>query len=347
MPEIHNLLIDSEDGQYLYYFTPHAKPIIRGGKTPADTAKNMRTFARGNYRNALLKATGDDNLSDSAAPGYVSNLRGLGNQLYNGIPEKLRDAARNMHRGDFLHIYADELINIPWELVKNGGDFWGQLYIMSNSTVDGPARVDPVPTTVELRKILNVVGYGIHKEAASRARRLFEGLHVQLTIIDGADDDATSKFYEQLPTANLVHFTGHGEIGPNGAYLRIVENEEDFANFMVTSIGPASLQPGCIIFANACLSREKTTVVCQSIGFGQKFCEGGASAFIGTLDLVPSHPAVLFAEKFYRQLFSGAETGRALWAAKQAPLNYDGKTSLAPLLYSLYGNPLSMVELAQ
>jgi hypothetical protein len=347
MPEIHNLLVDSEDGQYLYYFVPHAKPLIRGGKTPEASVENMRTFVRGNYRKVLRKVTEDDTLSDSAIPGYLNNLRGLGNQLYNVIPDKLKGAARNMKKGDFLHIYADELISIPWELVKNGGDFWGQLYVVSNSTVEGPARVDPTPLKVNLRKVLNVVGYGIHEEAASRARKLFEGLHVQLTLIDGADHDATSKFYEQLPTADLIHFTGHGEIGPNGAYLRIVENEEDFANFMVTSIGPDSLQPGCIIFANACLSSEKTTVVCQSIGFGPKFCECGASAFIGTLDLVPSRPAVLFAENFYRRLFSGDEAGRALWAAKQVPLKYEGSTSLAPLLYSLYGNPLSTVELTR
>lgn len=346
MSESHNLMVDSDYGEYRYYFVPHAAPPIRGGKTPKDSVDNMRTFVRGSYHTALRKVT-EDTLSDSALPGYMQNLWGFGNQLYGVIPDNLKHAIGKMKKGDSLHIYADEQSSIPWELVKNGGDFWGQLYVVSNSVLEGAARVEPKPRQLVPRKVLNVIGYGIHEEVASRARKLFDGLHVQLTIIEGTDHDATGKFYEQLPTADLIHFTGHGEVGPTGAYLRIVEEEEDFANFMVTAIGPRSLQSGCIIFANACLSSEKATVLCQSIGFGPKFCEGGASAFIGTLDLVPSRPAVLFAEDFYSRLFSGDEVGKALWSARQVPLKYEGSTSLAPLLYSLYGNPLVKVELPQ
>lgn len=209
--------------------------------------------------------------------------------------------------------------------------------------------MEPEPQSLELKKVLNVVGYGINKEVAFRAKKLFDDLHVQIDIIDGADRNATSKFYELLPTADLIHFTGHGEIGPNGTYLRIVEAQDDYANFMVTSITRTDLRPGCIIFANACQSSGQKKVARQSIGFGSKFCECGASAFIGTLDLVPSQPAVLFAENFYRRLFSGDQAvgyqvGKALWSAKQIPLKHEGKTSLAPLLYSLYGNPLRTVK---
>jgi len=344
MSIFYDLLVDSSHGEYQYYLFPQGGQPIRGGKTPEASVAEMETFVEKNYRKTLRSVTGGT-LSDRASRGYLQNLQGLGNQLYNIIPEKLKDATRNMEREDFLHIYAAEQISIPWELVKNGGDFWGQLYVISNSAVEGAARVEPESLALKPQKVLNVIGYGINEEAASRARKLFDGFGAQLAIIDGSDHGATAEFYEQLPTADLVHFTGHGEVGPNGAYLRIVEAEDDFENFMVTSIAPGSLRPGCIVFANACLSSEKTTVVCESIGFGPKFCECGASAFIGTLDLVPAVPAVLVAEKFYRRLFSGYGVGKALWAAKQVPLKYEDSTSLAPLLYSLYGNPLRIVEL--
>src|SRR5260370_38177624 len=113
MSELYNLLVDSHHGDYSYYLIPHAKPLISGGITPEASVDNMRTFVRGRYRTALRKATGD-NLSDSIVPGYMKNLRGFGNQLYDAIPDALKDATRNMKKGDYLHIYAEELISIPW-----------------------------------------------------------------------------------------------------------------------------------------------------------------------------------------------------------------------------------------
>jgi hypothetical protein len=345
MPELYNLLVHAESEDYLYFFSSQTKSPIYGGKTPGDIVGGIDELIRSGYRTALRKIT-KDALSDGVISGYRENLWGFGNQLHNALPDKLKEATLDMKRGDSLHVFADDKIQIPWELVKNGGDFWGQLYVVSNSALEGAARVEPVSLKLPIRKVLNVIGYGIHEEAAARARKLFQDFQVQLTIIDGgADQHATRKFYEQMPTADLIHFTGHGQVGPTGAYLRIVRQEDDFANLMVTSIGPHNLHPGCIMFANACLSSEKKTIVCQSIGFGSKFCQSGASAFIGTLDLVPSRPAVLFAETFYSRLFSGDEVGKALWAAKQVPLKYEGSTSLAPLLYSLYGNPRRTVEL--
>jgi hypothetical protein len=351
MSNSYYLLVDANHGEYLYYFGSQGMSPTPKGNTPEENVAAMKTFIEGAYRTALRGVT-EDTLSDSTFPGYRRNLQGLGNQLHGLIPDKLKDATRGMAKGDSLHIYSTEQITIPWELIKNGGDFWGQLYVISNSASEGPARMEPKPWNLELKKVLNVIGYGVNKEVRSRAKKLFDDLHVQLDIIDGTDRDATSKFFELLPTADLIHFTGHGEIGPNGAYLRIVEAEDDYANFMVTSITSDDLRPGCIIFANACQSSGQKKVARRSIGFGPKFCECGASAFIGTLDLVPSQPAVLFAENFYSRLFSddqvvGYQVGKALWSAKQLPSKHEGNPSLAPLLYSLYGNPLGTVKLPQ
>jgi len=348
MSEIHTIMVEADHGEYSYHFVPHAKPIIRGGKTPEESVANMRTFVRGNYTTMLRRVTGDTLSSSDTARGYLTSLKGLGYLLYKAIPKKLTDAVdRDMKRGDFLHIYADELISIPWELVKNGGDFWGEMYVISNSAADGEERVDPDPLRLKIRKVLNVIGHGIPEDVASRARQLFEDLHVQLSVIDGTDNGTLAEFYEQLPTADLIHFTGHGAVGSNGPYLRIVEAEDESENFMVAAIVPGSLQPGCIVFANACQSSEKTAVLCELIGFGPKFCAGGASAFIGTLDRIHNGTAVQCAEKFYRQLFSGDEIGKALLAAKQVPFKGEDIISLAPLLYSLYGNPLVTVELPE
>jgi hypothetical protein len=336
----------ASDG-YQYYFFPQRGTPIDGGTTSAADLEGMDGFVGSTYYTSLRDAT-DGTLSDRGIRTHLRNLRGLGNQLYKDvIPSELKDAVACMNEGDLLHVLTDEP-RIPWELVKNSGDFWGQLYVISNSLMSGDGRVEPESFTLRIGKILNVIGHGIAGGIATRARELFQDFRekADIHLIDGGNDpDATDRFYEELPTADLIHFTGHGLVGSAGAYLQIVKDKASSANFMATSIGQNSLRPGCIVFANACSSGESKTVIRRSLGFGPSFCQGGAKAFIGTLDPVSAYPAVRFAEDFYDRLFSGHEIGKALRAAKQVPWKYKGETSLVPLLYSLYGNPYERAEL--
>jgi CHAT domain len=347
MPDISYLVVNAEGDGYIYTFCPQRNPPLSGGKTPADDVVDMESFLQDSYYTALRSAA-EGNLTDTGASTYLLNLGGLGNHLYESvIPPELKAAVSRMKSGDFLHILADKC-NIPWELVKNGGEFWGKFFVMSNSMMAERGRKDPELFTLNAKKILNVIGHGIDPSVAVRAKQLFQNLvgKVDVQLIDGGtDQDATLKVYEQLSTADIVHFTSHGEMGPAGAYLRIVKQKGSYANFMVTSIRQGSLRPGCIVFANACVSAGTEEVIGQSLGFGPSFCQYGASAFVGTLDFVPGKSAVLFAECFYNLLFSGHQVGKALWTAKQLPLKDKDTMSLVPLLYSLYGNPLCTVKL--
>jgi hypothetical protein len=347
MAELFDLVVTAGTDGYLYMFTHQGGSPVSGGTTSAAKVNGMSEFLKGVYYRELREAT-LGTFNDSAVPTRLRSLRGFGRRLYREvIPSELRKAVAGMKKGDLLHVFADNC-SIPWELVKNGeDDFWGQFFVISNSRWTGGSRVEPVTHTLHVKKILNVVGHGISTEAAEHARQLFQGHREEgadIQLIDGQDDpDATEQFYQELPNADLIHFTGHGKLDEAGVvYLQIVNEEQSSANFTVTSI-ESRLRPGCVVFANSCISQKTTTLISESLGFGPGFCESGASAFIGTLDLVPELEAVLFAEAFYNQLFSGLEVGIALRAAKQTPLKLGGTTSLAHLLYSLYGNPRERV----
>src|SRR5229473_3205225 len=105
----------------------------------------------------------------------------LGHELYKEIPEELRKGIGELTMGDYLHIFADDNLTIPWELVKNGGNFWGQLYVISNSTMEEEGKVEPKVKRTPLRKIFNVIGHGIGEEAAAQARNLFADFNVEPT----------------------------------------------------------------------------------------------------------------------------------------------------------------------
>jgi hypothetical protein len=332
------------DGGYRYYLFKSSPAPTRAGITSAATVERVKKFVAGEYRDALLKVTGGT-LSDGTARTKLINLQGIGRELFKEIPEELKRGIGELAEGDYLHIFADDNLTIPWELVKNGGDFWGQLYVISNSTMEEEGKVEPRTKRIPLRKIFNVIGHGIDEEAVAQARNLFADFNVEPTVFDGSAGAVPDDFWEHMSTADLVHFTAHGEVRDTGTYLRIVDSEDFMDHFTVTSISDDLVHNDSIIFANACLSTERRAVVSRQIGFGPTLCAHGASAFIGTLDLVPARPAVLFAKNFYRHLFSGEEIGRALLLAKRERLYYDGQPSLTPLLYSLYGNPCCQVEL--
>jgi hypothetical protein len=344
MTRSYSLMADSNgDGGYRYYLFKSSPAPTRAGITSAETVEKVKKFLDGKYRDALRNVTGGT-LSDGTASTRYINLQGLGHELYKEIPEEVRRGIRELTEDDYLHIFADDNFTIPWELVKNGGDFWGQLYVISNSTMEEEGKVEPKAKRTPLRKILNVIGHGIDEEAAAQARNLFADFNVEPTVFDGAAGGVPDDFWGHMSTADLVHFTAHGEVRDTGTYLRIVDSEDFMDHFTVTSLSDNLVRNDSIIFANACLSTERRAVVSKQIGFGPTLCAYGASAFIGTLDLVPARPAVLFAKNFYRHLFSGEEIGRALLLAKRERLYYEGRVSLAPLLYSLYGNPCCQVE---
>lgn len=343
MSKLFTLAVFPQTDGYLYSFSTPDTQFIPGGSTLADVVKGMDNFLDDTYyiklRDAMLGT-----FPDRGASTRLRSLGGYGRELYlSVIPPELQGAIKHMSRGNTLHIYADDF-TIPWELVKNGGDFWGQLFVVSNSRLTGNARVNPSPFPLRIKKIVNVIGNGISPKAASHARQLFQSFQdkAEIQLIDGQGTGTTEDFFQHLPSADLVHFTCHGRLDGSEMWLQIVGGENSGDNLLVTSID-CKLHTGCVVFANACISSKTTTPISQSRGFGPAFCNNGAGAFIGTLDLVPELEAVLFAEAFYKKLFSGLEMGAALWAARQDLLRVGDQISFVPLLYSLYGNPCETV----
>ena len=314
------------------------------GTTDGDALHEHPAWMEHRYM-PVLRSAAQGMLSSASRRTAVRNLHGLGREIYSQlVPSELRGLVNQMSVGDALHIYEDKAV-VQWELVKNGGDtFWGQLFVMSHSTLTMPGKKVPQDVNLSIRKIVNVIGAGIDRDVAERATALFTTCSpppdTEVVVVSGEETaDPVDALYEHLPTADLVHFTCHGEAGPAGVYLRLAKKESSGNNFMVTSLAAGDVKTGCIVFANACSSFRSTRSIRDWVSFGPRFCMSGANAFIGTLDLVPDYPAVLFAEALYRDFFTGVAIGEALWRTKCQPLTIDGATSLAPLLYSLWGNP--------
>src|SRR6266849_3484879 len=272
----------------------------------------------------------------------LTNLGGFGRHLYDAIvPGGLRDWVESLSAGSYIHIVENEF-RIPWELVRNGGDFWGRAFVISHATWDSAFTLAPRDHPVN--KVVNIIGADLPAYVAQRAETLFDTLRkvydFELVTIRGFEDPAaTSEIFSHFETADLMHFTCHGEVQNGGVYLRVVQDREDIYNVMVRAIRTKKMRSDAVVFANACVSGATALSHRQTLSFGSEFCRLGAGALIGTLDFIDDKPATIFAEQYYDALAAGRDVGSALRHAKQTSRSNGGRIGGGYFLYSLYGDP--------
>ena len=238
---------------------------------------------------------------------------------------------------------------IPWELLHDGHEFWGRQYSFGRYPRLGNRRF---PTGARqhaglrpVHRLVNVIGGDIYpSEEAERAAGLFQRL-VPEVAVDVLDRKPLSALKSALAKADMFHCTCHGLLDP--ARLQISATPSPMENLLVESIPLLPIEPGCLVFANACTSDRPVLTFGKFNTFGWEFYKRGAGAFIGTLGPVPTVQAIRFAEGFYRELLAASPTrtiGEALTAAKSAAAR---EQNLFWLLYCLYGDPDYFVASSQ
>jgi hypothetical protein len=342
--EVNATLVYNEAMQYRFVdFSSQQSYDV--GLTSKDAIDKTFSFIDKRYYPAIRGAGRTGYLSNGELKGALRNLAGLGKRVYKDfVPETLRMAIHDLEDGSILTFVSDN-IGIPWELVYNDIDFWGRRFVIHK--VDREYRLPLNFVDLKYSKVLNIVGATVDDNAKQAALELFddaqEGFHNYVNI-DGAQIDSIDDVFQEIADADLIHITCHGEFDQDGGlYLQIVNSTEPFMNLTPAVIDVLPIKPGCLVFANACVSAGLQPGIAKSIRFGSMFCsnERQGGAYIGTLDLIPDIPAIEFARCFYYQyLFRGYPVGEALRLAKCAQLN-DGELQygLFPLVYSLYGNP--------
>jgi hypothetical protein len=148
-----------------------------------------------------------------------------------------------------------------------------------------------------------------------------------------------SSLVKAIPGTDALHFTCHGHLEPHLLQIAGDKNKTRIENLLPETIQRLPLEPGILVFANACASTVPVLTFGKFSSFGWKFYQRGADAFIGTLGAVPVKYAVNFAEIVYRELFNPDEKitiGQAVAKAKEVAAN---ERNLFWLLYCIYGDP--------
>lgn len=292
----------------------------------------------------LTEVVQQGNPSDERWESICFNLQSVGANLFEMlIPSEVAKKVRDWKIGSPVIISTNEQW-IPWELMYDGEDFWGKKFIIARSprlsdSQDLPKRNRPESKGKrQIKRIVNIVGGDVPSSEAERATHLFSNL-LPPEAVHLLAKQPISSLVKAIPGTDALHFTCHGHLEPHLLQIAGDKNKTRIENLLPETIQRLPLEPGSLVFANACASTVPVLTFGKFSSFGWKFYQRGADAFIGTLGAVPVKYAVNFAEIVYRELFNPDEKitiGQAVAKAKEVAAN---ERNLFWLLYCIYGDP--------
>ncbi|WP_287661153.1 CHAT domain-containing protein [Microcystis sp. M049S2] len=292
----------------------------------------------------LTEVVQQGNPSDERWESICFNLQSVGANLFEMlIPSEVAKQMGTWKIGSPVIISTNEQW-IPWELMYDGEDFWGKKFIIARSprlsdSQDLPKRNRPESKGKrQIKRIVNIVGGDVPSSEAERATHLFSNL-LPPEAVHLLAKQPISSLVKAIPGTDALHFTCHGHLEPHLLQIAGDKNKTRIENLLPETILRLPLEPGSLVFANACASTVPVLTFGKFSSFGWKFYQRGADAFIGTLGAVPVKYAVNFAEIVYRELFNPDEKitiGQAVAKAKEVAAN---ERNLFWLLYCIYGDP--------
>lgn len=231
--------------------------------------------------------------SDSVRAGF--------NELFEQIvPSRLKEILRSFPHGCLIVVNTNERW-IPWELFYDNGAFMGERFCMLRlfrASVDQDLDALVPGTAVSQREhatIVNAIGREVSIE--DDTRMLFKAYTGRVKVREVVRLTA-AKFISSTEGAAIIHVTSHGQADP--AVLLVSEGDEDL---IPNDVRRMMLDPGCMVFINACHSAEARDFIEGCISFSKEFHSKGASLFIGTIGKVAAVRAHGIADAFYQQLF--------------------------------------------
>ncbi len=298
---------------YTIYYPNNQPPAGDWHQPIPDTLGNIENFWT-DLNQILNDAIPRGSISEEAGESICLNLQGLGSRLFNElIPSEVVQLVREWQPGFSVRVSTNEKW-IPWELMHDGQDFWGNRFIIARSPRVPDRRTLPDISRPEsqglrqIRGIVNVIGGDIPATEAQRASQLFNELlpSIPVTVLQ---EIPVSVLAEALPGADVLHCTCHGHLQPPPPLLQIYVDTSPTQNLCLDTVQTLeTLEPGSLVFANACSSNSPVSTFRGFSNFGWEFYRQGADVFIGTLGIVPAQYAVNFAENVYRELLR--EDGR-------------------------------------
>lgn len=284
--------------------------------------------------------------------GIYDELRGVGRQILNLIPEEIIEALRlalSDGRSPSILLVTD-VPYVPWELAylnpedsgRESGAFLGELVIMGRWW---SARNCPAPASSVSVEVISALASGYEGSMSPLAHALKER-EMLCRDYNARSIDArlpeVEAWLDAKPhqSGHLVHVALHGYADDsNDSYILKLEDNEQLTPYRFAGFAENNIPRFAAVFLNACQVGGAGQKLGFLSGFPGAVAEAGTQAFIAPLWEVKDESALKVAETFYRNSFGDSqktvgETFRDIRATAQ------DSCGITPFAYMFYGHPL-------
>jgi len=283
----------------------------------------------------------------------LSSLKKKGTQLCDLlIPTDFKEFLRNSNAKHLLIYIDDHLVQIPWELLCVGDQFFCERFSMGRSVKikqklkTNIERVLTKPITLWIicnpDKDLEKPGWEVTeicKQIDITNKQYGRKIEASLDVEQSPDDVKTS-----IKEYDFVHYAGHGDYNstsPGKSGWRLLDGI--FMGNDIEQISGGTPMPA-LVFSNACQSTrtekwENNEFTNKgSFGLANSFMRSGVKHYIGPFWDIPDEPASEFSIQFYKYLIMGNSVGNAIKKTRIEMLN-NNKCDVSWASYILYGDP--------
>jgi len=251
---------------------------------------------------------------------------------------------------DLVLSIDEELVDIPWELLYDGGSF-----LCLNYNLGRLVRTKREMAPVEYRGYSSVLKMLILANPTDDLRGAYlEGINIRNQFdrkrenvrIDFKSTSIDRLYVKKnLCDYDVVHFAGHCEFdrddpGETGWVL----SDGKFTTQDILNMGTDSTLPS-LIFSNACHSADAETQLIEddyqekSFSLASAFLFSGVRHYIGSIRRVEDASSLGFAKELYAHLISGKSVGESMRLARLKLIKEQGVSALPWASYLLYGDP--------
>lgn len=244
----------------------------------------------------------------------------------------------------------DKLVQIPWELLHDGRQFFCRRFAMGRVV-----STSQTPTALSRRSLSESLKVLVLADPRQDLKASYqEGIDIR-DLLD-QERETFHVDFKSAPIAigfvrrnlrdyDIVHYAGHADYDTlNPAYGGWLLSDGRLKAEEISAMGGLQAMP-FLVFSNACQSGQSGEWRVHE-GYGQEifglanaYLMAGVQHYIGTFWEILDEPSSYFAKQFYVALAQGRSVGESVRQAREKLIEDFGEETIVWASYMLYGDP--------
>ncbi|MBW1839749.1 MAG: CHAT domain-containing protein [Deltaproteobacteria bacterium] len=313
--------------------------------------KNVSLSAIEEGRKKIVSLLNESSKGGRVTKEILTSLRSAGRTLYDEmLTSSVKEELSQTKVRDLIINIDGGLVQIPWELLYDGREFFCQRFNMGRivKTKQKIASLSERSLANPLKMLILCNPEGDLKDSYQEGIAIREEMDKHPGLISATlKSDKVKSVYlqERIRYFDILHYAGHADYdSSNPSRSGWPLKDGKFTSTDITRMMGENPLPA-LIFSNACHSgqTEEWSIV---EGYGERifslanaFLLAGVQHYVGTFWEILGEPSSKFALSFYRFVVEGLPIGECVRRSRLELIKQYGEDTIVWASYMLYGDP--------